>query len=207
MTIVSAELICTAAEPCHFPKENLPEVAFVGRSNVGKSSLINSLTQKRKLAFTSSTPGRTQQINFFRINHEFCLVDLPGYGFAKAPRERKQQWAELIQYYLGGRDQLVSCVLIIDSRLGPTPLDLERLRWFQQNLLPFIIVSTKSDKLSKSELQKSLNHTKTFSPETPLIAYSAVSGEGRDQVWQCLCHLIYRKTARSSSTLPMNFSD
>ena len=197
MTIVSAELVCTAAEPCHFPKENLPEVAFVGRSNVGKSSLINSLTKKKKLAFTSSTPGRTQQINFYRINREFCFVDLPGYGFAKAPRERKYQWAELIQYYLGGRDQLVSCVLTIDSRLGPTPLDLERLRWFQQNLLPFIIVSTKSDKLSKAELQKSLNHTKSFSLDTPVIAFSAVSGEGRDQVWQLLCALIYRKTARS----------
>jgi len=197
LTIVSAELVCTAAEPCHFPKENLPEVAFVGRSNVGKSSLINSLTKKKKLAFTSSTPGRTQQINFYRINREFCFVDLPGYGFAKAPRERKYQWAELIQYYLGGRDQLVSCVLTIDSRLGPTPLDLERLSWFQQNLLPFIIVSTKSDKLSKAELQKSLNHTKSFSLDTPVIAFSAVSGEGRDQVWQLLCALIYRKTARS----------
>ena len=197
MTIVSAELVCTAAEPCHFPKENLPEVAIVGRSNVGKSSLINSLTKKKKLAFTSSTPGRTQQINFYRINREFCFVDLPGYGFARAPREHKCKWAKLIQYYLGGRDQLVSCVLTIDSRLGPTPLDLERLRWFQQNLLPFIIVSTKSDKLSKAELQKSLNHTKSFCPDTPVIAFSAVSGEGRDQVWQLLCPLIYRKTARS----------
>lgn len=197
MTIVSAELICTAAEPCHFPKEKLPEVAFVGRSNVGKSSLINSLIKKKKLAFTSSTPGRTQQINFYRINREFCFVDLPGYGFAKAPRERKQKWAELIQYYLGGRDQLVSCVLTIDSRFGPTDLDLERLRCFQQNLLPFIIVSTKSDKLSKAELQKSLKHTKNFSPNTPLIAFSAVSGEGRDEVWQLLCPLIYRKPIRS----------
>ena len=197
MTIVSAELVCTAAEPCHFPKENLPEVAFVGRSNVGKSSLINSLLKKKKLAFTSSTPGRTQQINFYRINREFCFVDLPGYGFAKAPRELKQQWAELIQYYLGGRDQLVSCVLIIDSRFGPTALDLERLRYFQQNLLPFIIVSTKSDKLSKAELQKSLKHTKSFYPTTTLIAYSAENGEGRDQVWQSLCPLIYRKPIRS----------
>jgi GTP-binding protein len=197
LTIVSAELICSAAEPCHFPKENLPEVAFVGRSNVGKSSLINSLTKKKKLAFTSSTPGRTQQINFYRINREFCFVDLPGYGFAKAPRQRKQEWAELIQYYLGGRDQLVSCVLIIDSRFGPTALDLERLRWFQQNLLPFIIVSTKSDKLSKAELQKSLKHTKSFFPETPLIAFSAVSGEGRDQVWQLLCPLILSRPTRS----------
>ena len=197
MTIVSAELICTAAEPSHFPKEKLPEVAFVGRSNVGKSSLINSLLKKKKLAFTSSTPGRTQQINFYRVNREFCFVDLPGYGFAKAPRELKQQWAELIQYYLGGRDQLVSCVLIIDSRFGPTDLDLERLRYFQQNLLPFIIVSTKSDKLSKAELQKSLKHTKSFSPTTPLIAYSAENGEGRNQVWQSLCPLIYRKPIRS----------
>ena len=115
----------------------------------------------------------------------------------RRPRERKQQWAELIQFYLGGRDQLVSCVLTIDSRFGPTALDLERLRWFQQNLLPFIIISTKSDKLSKAELQKSLKHTKSFFPNTPLIAYSAVSGEGRDQVWQFLCPLIYRKPTRS----------
>ncbi|MFN8007706.1 MAG: ribosome biogenesis GTP-binding protein YihA/YsxC [Terriglobia bacterium] len=207
MTIVSAELVCTAADPCHFPKENLPEVAFVGRSNVGKSSLINSLTQKRKLAFTSSTPGRTQRIHFYRINHEFYFVDLPGYGYAKAPRQEKRLWAELIQDYLGGRDQLVSCVLAIDSRLGPTSLDLERLRWFQQNLLPFIIVSTKSDKLSKSELRKSLNHTQSLLPTSPLIAFSATSGEGREKVWQCLYPQIYRKTSRSSSTLPMNFSN
>jgi len=206
LTIVTAELVCTAADPCHFPRENLPEVVIVGRSNVGKSSLINSLTKRKKLAFTSSIPGRTQQINFYRINREFCLVDGPGYGFASAPRERKQEWAELVENYLGGRDQLVSCVLTIDSRFGPTPLDLERLAWFQQNLLPTVIVSTKSDKLSKAELQKSLSHTKSFSSDNPVVAFSAVNGEGRDHVWQLLCPLIYGKKARSQSILPMNFS-
>jgi GTP-binding protein len=206
LTIVTAELVCTAAEPCHFPRANLPEVVIVGRSNVGKSSLINGLTRRKKLAFTSSTPGRTQQINFYRINGEFCLVDLPGYGFARGPRARKKQWAELIENYLGGRDQLVSCVLTIDSRFGPTPLDLERLAWFQQHLLPTIIVSTKSDKLSKTELQKSLSHTKSLSSKNPVVAFSALTGDGRDHVWQLLCPLIYGKKARSHSTLPMDFS-
>jgi GTP-binding protein len=186
LKILSAELVASAAQPSQFPQKNLPEVAFIGRSNVGKSSLINSLLLQRRLAYTSSTPGRTQQINFFLINQSFFFVDLPGYGYAKIPKVLRESWKKLIEGYLKGRKQLAITVLIVDSRIGPTQQDLQKLHWLQQNSLPFFIVSTKADKLSKVELQKSLNHTQSFSTDIPVVAYSAVERLGRDQVWSQL---------------------
>ena len=131
MKIVSAEFIGSAAQPSQFPREFLPEIAFVGRSNVGKSSLINNLLRQKGLARTSSTPGRTQQINFFRINQSFFFVDFPGYGYAKVPQALRASWRDLIESYFQGRKQLTHCVLIVDSRIGPSELDLERAAWFQ----------------------------------------------------------------------------
>ena len=197
MKIFSAELVCSAVRPDQFPQENLPEIAFWGRSNVGKSSVINSLLAERRLAYTSSTPGRTQQINFFKINQRFFFVDLPGYGYAKASRELKIAWGSLIQSYLRERKQLAVCVWIVDSRIGPTPQDLQQLSWLQQNLLPFFIVSTKSDKLSSIELQKSLKHTQIFSLDVPVVAYSAIKKVGRDKVWSLLNPHVNLKTTHS----------
>jgi GTP-binding protein len=195
LRIVSAELVCSAAKTTQFPQETLPEVAFIGRSNVGKSSLINGLLKQRRLAFSSSTPGRTQQINFFKINGRFFFVDLPGYGYAKAPRALKQSWNELVEAYLKGRKQLAISVLIVDSRIGPSESDLQKLKWLQQNSLPFFIVSTKADKLSKVELQKSIKHTGTFSKETPVVAFSAVQELGHGPVWALLYPHIQMKTS------------
>jgi len=195
LKIVSAELVCSAAKPAQFPQEILPEVAFIGRSNVGKSSLINSLLKQRRLAFFSSTPGRTQQINFFKINRRFFFVDLPGYGYAKAPRALKQSWNELAEAYLKGRKQLAISILIVDSRIGPSESDLQKLKWLQQNSLPFFIVSTKADKLSRVELQKSIKHTRTFSKETPVVAFSAVQELGHGPVWALLYPHIQMKTS------------
>jgi GTP-binding protein len=197
LKILSAELVCSAAQSAQFPQETLPEVAFIGRSNVGKSSLINSLLKQRRLAFTSSTPGRTQQINFFKINQRFFFVDLPGYGYAKAPQALQQSWNELVEVYLKGRKQLAISILIVDSRIGPSELDLQKLKWLQQNSLPFFIVSTKADKLSRVELQKSIKHTGAFSKETPVVAFSAVQELGRGRVWALLYPHIQMRTAHS----------
>ena len=186
MKILSAEFVCSIVQPSQCPKENLPEIAFIGRSNVGKSSLINDLLRQKGLARTSSTPGRTQQINFFRINQRFFFVDLPGYGYAKVPQALKASWRSLIENYLKGRKQLAHCVLIVDSRVGPTELDLEQVAWFRRNLLPFFIVSTKSDKLSKVELEKSISHTQSLCPDLSVVAYSATRNSGREQVWALL---------------------
>jgi len=197
LKILSAELVCSAAKPTQFPQEALPEVAFIGRSNVGKSSLINSLLRRRRLAFTSSTPGRTQQINFFRINQRFFFVDLPGYGYAKAPQALLQSWNKLVEAYLKGRKQLAISILIVDSRVGPSELDLQKLKWLQQNSLPFFIVSTKADKLSRIELQKSFKHTGTLAEGAPVVAYSAVQELGRSRIWALLNPHIQMRTSYS----------
>lgn len=197
MKIVSAEFVCGAAEASQFPHEVLPEIAFAGRSNVGKSSLINSLLRRKGLARTSSTPGRTRQINFFRINRSFFFVDLPGYGYAKAPQALRASWGELIEKYLKDRKQLAHCVLIVDSRIGPTLSDLDRASWLQRHLLPFFIVSTKSDKLSSFELQKSIKHTQSFGLGVPVVACSAAKGTGFDKLWVLLEPHIRMTTSHS----------
>ncbi len=186
MKILSAEFVCSIVQPSQCPKEDLPEIAFIGRSNVGKSSLINGLLRQKGLARTSSTPGRTQQINFFRINQRFFFVDLPGYGYAKVPQALRESWRSLTENYFRGRKQLAHCVLIVDSRVGPTELDLEQAAWFRRNLLPFFIVSTKSDKLSKVELEKSISHTRSLCPDLSVVAYSATRNTGREHVWALL---------------------
>ncbi len=197
MRIRSAEWVCSAARPAQFPQEALPEVAFIGRSNVGKSSLINSLLMKKRLAFTSSTPGRTQQINFFKVNQGFFFVDLPGYGYAKVNQSLRQSWNEVVEVYLKDRKQLAISVLIVDSRIGPSELDLQKIEWLQRNCLPFFIVSTKADKLSRVELQKSIKHTQSFSNQTPVVAFSAVQKQGQRRVWTLLDPHIRMRTSHS----------
>lgn len=197
MKIVSAELVVSATEPAHFPLEDLPEVAILGRSNVGKSSLINSLLGEKRLAFTSSTPGRTRQVNFFRINQRFFFVDLPGYGYAKVVRSLRGVWQELIGVYLSERRQLKVSILIVDSRIGPTHQDLQRVGWLQEKPLPFFIVSTKADKLSRIELQKSLKHTQSLCMNAPVVIYSAVHGTGYNEVWARLQPYISMRSSQS----------
>jgi len=186
LKIFSAKLVCSAPESSQFPRDNLPEFAFIGRSNVGKSSLINSLLKQRHLARTSSTPGRTRLINFFRINENFYFVDCPGYGYSKASKILRRSWSHLIDQYLEERKQLCSCVVIIDSRIGPTPLDVGTIKWLQQLLIPFFVVLTKADKLNRSELQKSLKHTESLVSGVPVLAYSSTKGIGHNQVWLLL---------------------
>src|SRR5262250_1603041 len=156
MKIKSAKFVKSATSPEHYPRDGRPEIAFLGRSNVGKSSLINSLLGVRGLARTSSTPGRTQLINFFLINDAFYLVDLPGYGYARVPSEVKREWGPMVEKYLARRPNLVLSVLITDSRHKPTELDLQMIDWLRAKNRPFVIAATKADKLSSNELKASL---------------------------------------------------
>ena len=139
------------------PKPNKPEFAFIGRSNVGKSSLINMLTNHKKLAKTSGTPGKTQLINHFHINEEWFLVDLPGYGFAKRSKTLREEWRKMINNYFDKRENLLLSFILIDSRLPLQQVDLEMINWFGEKELPFMLVFTKSDKLSKGKLTISLD--------------------------------------------------
>ncbi|MBA2338999.1 MAG: YihA family ribosome biogenesis GTP-binding protein [Pyrinomonadaceae bacterium] len=183
MKITSAEFVKSAIEERDWPRDALPEIAFLGRSNVGKSSLINSLLGVRGLARTSSTPGRTQMLNFFIINNRFRFVDLPGYGFARVPQKIRETWGEMVTAYLANRASLVLSIQIVDSRHEPTKQDMELHEWLVHYGKPHFTVATKSDKLSQNELRKSVERAKA-ALDGEVLSYSAVSGRGRDEVWR-----------------------
>jgi GTP-binding protein len=182
--IASATFVKSAVSPEQFPADRLPEVAFVGRSNVGKSSLINSLLGSPGLAKTSSTPGRTQLINFFLVNNGFYFVDLPGYGYAKVPLEIKRTWGPMVQGYLATRANLVLVVVITDARHEPARLDLQMTEWLQSRGKPFIVVATKSDKLSANQLKASLARLGAAFDGATVTPYSSPSRLGADRVWR-----------------------
>jgi GTP-binding protein len=186
MKVTSAEFVKSAFEEEHWPRDEVAEIAFLGRSNVGKSSLINSLLGVRGLARTSSTPGRTQALNFFLINNRFRFVDLPGYGYARVPKLIRASWGEMATDYLAKRTQLMLSIQIVDSRHEPTTLDLQLNEWLASHAKPRIIVATKSDKLSNNELRKSLARAKQTLKTEQVIAYSAVTRRGREEVWRAI---------------------
>jgi GTP-binding protein len=181
-----AEFIKSAFQEADWPRDPLPEVAFLGRSNVGKSSLINSLLGTRGLARTSSTPGRTQALNFFLVNDRFRFVDLPGFGFARVPEKIRSSWGEMVTSYLAKRTQLVLSIHIVDSRHEPTKQDLQLHEWLEHFGRPRLMVATKSDKLSNNELRKNIGRVKRMLHEDTPIIYSAKTGLGRNQVWQAI---------------------
>jgi GTP-binding protein len=185
MKILSAEFVKSSFDRLHWTTDGLPEIAFLGRSNVGKSSLINSLLQRKGLARTSNTPGRTQSINFFLINEQFYFVDLPGYGYAKVSKTMRGDWGKMAEEYLAERRELVLSVQLIDSRHNPTELDKQLHEWLAYHGKNHIIVATKTDKLSSNKLNKSLREIEAvLQPESGIIAYSAQTGKGRDTLWQ-----------------------
>ena len=186
MKVTSTEFIKSAFKETDWPVDNIPEIAFLGRSNVGKSSLINSLLGVRGLARTSSTPGRTQSLNFFSINKVFRFVDLPGYGYARVPKSIKSTWGDMATDYLAKRSQLVLSIHIVDSRHEPTKLDLQLHEWLSHNSKPRLIVATKSDKLSNNALRVSLEHAKNVFHEDRVVAYSAKTGRGHQEVWRAI---------------------
>jgi len=184
MKVTSAKFVKSATSPEHYPRDNRPEIAFMGRSNVGKSSLINSLLGTRGLARTSSTPGRTQLINFFSINDAFYFVDLPGYGYARVPRDVKKLWGPMVEKYLATRPVLVLSILITDSRHEPTELDLLMKEWLESRGKPLIIVATKADKLSSNQLRASLSRASAVLKAKDIVAYSAVNRSGAARLWK-----------------------
>ncbi len=189
MKIVSAEFLISAVSAEQYPRASLPEVAFVGRSNVGKSSLINSLLNRKKLVKISGTPGKTQMINFFDVNHELVFADLPGYGFAKVPKSVQKKWQDLVEQYLLKRDNLRTVVLILDIRRKPTDLDLHMQEWLEQYQVDTILVATKTDKLSQAEQSKQLKQIRAAfleGADKELVAYSSKNQKGRKELWKLL---------------------
>jgi len=187
MNIKTAEFIISNTKPENCPKPDRPEYAFIGRSNVGKSSLINMLTGFNTLAKISGKPGKTQLINHFLINKSWYLVDLPGYGFAKASKSERQKWEEFIQKYLKNRVNLVNTFVLIDSRLEPQKIDLEFMSWCGEKGIPFSMVFTKIDKLSSSALQKNMaayrkEMMKYWEELPPIFTTSAESKFGREKL-------------------------
>src|SRR5437763_6089707 len=186
MKVVSAEFIKSAFDEKDWPRDERPEIAFLGRSNVGKSSLINSLLGVRGLARTSSTPGRTQSLNFFLINNRFRFVDLPGYGYARVPKIIRSTWGEMATNYLAKRGQLVLSIQIVDSRHEPTTLDLQLNEWLAAHAMPRVVVATKSDKLSNNELRQNLERARRALDLEKVITYSAMTGKGREEIWRAI---------------------
>ena len=192
MKITSAEFVTSATKPSQYPPVRLPEVAFAGRSNVGKSSLINTLVNRKHLVKTSSTPGRTQLINFFNINHQMGFVDLPGYGYAKVPVSVKKKWGPMIETYLSGRETLKGVVVIMDIRRIPKQEELNLLGWLEHYSINGILVLTKTDKLSKNKqtqqhqlIARALNRE-----QGEFILFSAKSRRGRDNLWKAILSLV-----------------
>lgn len=184
MEIKSAKFLKSVIDESNFFDDNVDEVAFVGRSNVGKSSLLNNLSQKKNLAKTSKTPGRTQMINYFLINEKFRFVDLPGYGYHKAGKQMEKNWAQLLETYLLQSKNLKLVVLLLDSRHEPTQLDLVMLNFLYQNQIPFIVVATKVDKLAKSKIKNNLSliSSRIKISAGNIFPHSSESNIGRKQI-------------------------
>ena len=183
---MNAEFVTSAARPEQFPAETLPEIAFLGRSNVGKSSLLNCLTGQRGLAFTSAKPGCTQLINFYRVGGQFHFVDLPGYGFARVPEKVAFQWKRLIEQYLLHRRSLELCILILDARRGWTDKDLELKEWLEFHNRRYIVIATKTDKLKSQKEQREAAEIRSQTSDSAPLPFSAVQCRGVREIWQAI---------------------
>jgi GTP-binding protein len=184
--VTPAEFLLSATKPEHFPAETLPEIAFLGRSNVGKSTLLNRLTGHAQLAYSSSTPGRTQAVNFFRVDDRMIFVDLPGYGYAKAPKALARSWQPVIEEYLRARDSLALCILLLDARRGWMDSDLQLKQWLEHHQRPYLIVATKVDKLNQREKNVSQKAFLQHCAEDDLIWFSGLTGQGVKEIWQAI---------------------
>jgi GTP-binding protein len=194
MKISSVEYAGTIAKPGGVAPGPLPQIAFSGRSNVGKSSLINTLLRRTrsKIAHVSGTPGKTQALNFYRVNDEFYLVDLPGYGYARVPQSMRYAWAELIEWYLGASGQVKGVVHLVDARHEPTEHDLSMVQYLAEVGLPTLVVLTKTDKLKHSERVRAVGRAvRTLNiAEEQLLPFSSKTGEGRDTLLEALDELV-----------------
>jgi len=191
MLIKSAEFMTSAVRPQQYPAPDLPELAFAGRSNVGKSSLINTLVSRRKLVQTSSVPGKTRLINFFRVNEALMLVDLPGYGYARVSETERRKWRPMIEQYLSGRESLKAVVVILDIRRTPNEEDAQLLNWLDRREIPSVLIVTKADKLSKTAQAKQRTLIAAALEVEPdeLVLFSAKTRQGREELWRILLSL------------------
>lgn len=189
MKISRINLVATAMAANQFPRTPYPEVAFAGRSNVGKSSLLNKLVNRKNLAHTSSSPGKTRTINFYLVNDQFFLVDLPGYGYAQVSKEVRKKWGELIENYLRERENLKGVVLLVDARHEPTENDRLMYDWLAYYRIPVIVVATKADKISRGKYlpqEKVIRQKLGLGEEVPVLFFSARTGQGREELWKLI---------------------
>jgi GTP-binding protein len=190
--VIHAKFVVSAFSERDFPREGIPEVVLAGRSNVGKSSLINRLAGSKCLARTSCTPGKTQSINFYRFERSFFLVDLPGFGYAKAGEAASRKWERLIEQYFRDRPTIALVIQFVDARMSPTALDLELAEWLDYLDIPRIVVATKSDKLSGNEKVVQSRVISNAFGGGPVILSSAVTGTGCKEIWQRLTETVQK---------------
>jgi GTP-binding protein len=193
MKVTKAELAHVAVKKEQYPTSGLPEIALSGRSNVGKSSFINKMINRKGLARTSQRPGKTQTLNFYEINEMIYFVDVPGYGFAKVPKTEREAWGRMIETYLQNREQLKAVIQIVDLRHPPSADDKMMYNWLKHFEIPVIVVATKSDKIPKGKWQK---HLKVISTDLqkiesdPLLLFSSETAQGKEQVWKTILHYV-----------------
>lgn len=195
MKVTEAELVISAVGPKQYPTNALPEIALAGRSNVGKSSFINKMINRKSLARTSSKPGKTQTLNFYKINGGFFFVDVPGYGFAKVSKTERERWGQFIEEYISTREQLRVVVQLIDIRHAPTKDDIAMFEWLAYHEIPRIIVATKVDKIPRGKVQKHVKVIKDTlgAKGVPIIPFSAETAQGKDEAWSKLMAYIKAK--------------
>lgn len=186
MKVNQAEFVISAVGPAQYPEDGLPEIALAGRSNVGKSSLINKMIARKNLARTSSQPGKTQTLNFYKINEELYFVDLPGYGYAKVSMSQRQEWGKFIESYLLKRDRLRMVIMLVDVRHPPTRDDAAMYDWLKHYDIPICIVATKADKVPRSRWQKHVKQVKEtllVRANDKVVLFSSETGLGKDELW------------------------
>ncbi|MGG0720419.1 ribosome biogenesis GTP-binding protein YihA/YsxC [Robertmurraya massiliosenegalensis] len=189
MKVVSSDIVISAVKPAQYPESELPEFALAGRSNVGKSSFINKMLNRKGLARISSKPGKTQTLNFYLINEIIHFVDVPGYGYAKVSKKEREAWGKMIETYLTTREQLRAVLLILDLRHPPTSDDIMMYNFLKHYDIPCIVIATKADKIPKSKWQKHFNVTKEtldLDPEDTIILFSSETGKGKDEAWAAI---------------------
>lgn len=189
MKIVSSDIVISAVAPAQYPEGDLPEFALAGRSNVGKSSFINKMLNRKGLARISSKPGKTQTLNFYLINEILHFVDVPGYGYAKVSKKEREAWGKMIETYFTTRELLKAVLLIVDLRHPPTKDDVMMYNFLKHYEIPCIVIATKADKISKSKWQKHLKVTKEgldLDPNDSIILFSSETGHGKDEAWSAI---------------------
>ncbi len=189
MKIKQTEFVISAVSPSQYPEGDLPEVALAGRSNVGKSSLINKMLLRRNLARTSQQPGKTQTLNYYRINGELIFVDFPGYGYARVSKSEREAWGKMIERYLREREPLKLVLHLVDVRHPPSADDVRMYEWLSHYGIPMVVVATKADKISRSQWPKHLKTIRTslgMPGHVPLVLFSSETGQGRDELWSLI---------------------